>query len=149
MHKPRHHLVILCTLLGNVVASTGVLAEQAVNHDTHQNELIWAETTDRNGFMGHVPTVDTQQLAGRIEMLRDELLQQQQDLARKVEETRLDAGDAIITVIMPGGLLYAGYRKRAHSHATNDLAAANEVIEELTRDLAASRSLASTVAQLN
>ncbi len=149
MHKPQHHLVILSTLLATMLATGSVLAEQGISHETHQFNLDWVETIDRYGFVGHVPAVDPQQLAQNIETLHDDFVQNQQYLARKVEDTRLNTGDAVITVIMPGGLLYAGYRKREHSRAKNDLAAISGVIEELTSDLAASRRLASTVAYLD
>ncbi len=149
MRKQQHHLVILCTLLGNMFVSGNVFAEAAGNPDTRQEQLVWVETIERNGFAGQVPTVDPLQLAEHIERLRNELLQHQQQFTRTVEETRLGAGDAVITAIMPGGLLYAGYRKRAHKLAKNNLATVTDDIEALTHDLEASRSLSSTVAQLD
>lgn len=149
MRKPQHHLVILCSLLGTLFATGSVLAEQGISHETHHYNLDWVETIDRYGFVGHMPTIDPQQLAQNIETLHEDFIQNQQYLAQLVEKTRLDAGDAVITVIMPGGLLYAGYRKREHSRAKDDLAAVSGVIEELTSDLAASRRLASTVAYLD
>ncbi len=149
MRKSQHHLVILCTLLVNAFASASVLADQAGDPGASLEQLVWVETVDRNGFLAQVPTVDSQLLAERIELLRGELVQHQQQLSRAVEETRLDAGDAVITAIMPGGLLYAGYKKREHTLAKNNLASVTEDIDALTLDLAASRSLASTVARLD
>jgi hypothetical protein len=149
MRKSRHHLVILCTLLVNAFTTGSVLAEQAGGHDTHREQLIWVEAVEGTGFITQVPAIDSQLLVERIAQLRTELIRHQQQLTLAVEETRLDAGDAVITAIMPGGLLYAGYRKRAHTLATNRLATVTDDIDELTRDLAASRSLASTVAQLD
>jgi hypothetical protein len=139
---------MICTLLGNLVVSANALAEQDVHQETRQAPLDWVETTGPRGLVGQVPDVDPQQLAENIEVLRDELLENQQQLVRTVEKTRMGAGDAVITAIMPGGLLYAGYRKREHSRARTALAAVSAAIEELTRDLAASRQLARTVAQL-
>jgi hypothetical protein len=132
-----------------MLTTGSVLAEQGISHETYQYKLDWVETIDRYGFVGHMPAVDPQQLAENIETLHDDLVQNQQHLALKVEETRLNAGDAVITVIMPGGLLYAGYRKREHTRAVDDLAAVSGVIEELKGDLAASRRLASAVAYLD
>lgn len=149
MRKSQHHLVILCTLLVNAFATGSVLAEQADNHESAHNQLTWVEAIDRNGFLAQVPTIDSEQLVERIEALREELIQHQQQLTKTVEETRLDAGDAVITAIMPGGLLYAGYRKRSHTLAKNRLASVDEEINTLTHDLAASRGLASTVARLD
>lgn len=149
MRKSQYHLVILCTLLVTAFTTGSVLADQAGDHGTIQEQLIWVEAVEGNGFITQVPAIDSHLLAERIEQLRSELIQHQQQLTQAVEKTRLDTGDAVITVIMPGGLLYAGYRKREHTLAKNRLASVTDDIDELTRDLATSRDLASTVARLD
>lgn len=147
MRKPHHLAVILCTLAVNVFASGNLLAEQTHNNESIQTSLGWTESMDRDGFTWHVPSVDTQQLAETITRLHTDLVQEQRQLAGKVEDTRLGASDAVITAIMPGGLLYAGYRKREHGRAKNALASVNAAVDALANDLLATRSLANTVAQ--
>ncbi|MGD2055551.1 MAG: hypothetical protein PVJ15_02000, partial [Gammaproteobacteria bacterium] len=45
--------------------------------------------------------------------------------------------DALITVIMPGGLLYAGYKQARYEQAKNELARVSADIEEYSSDILA------------
>jgi hypothetical protein len=62
-----------------------------------------------------------------------------------VDEKQLDSGDALLTVLMPGGLLYAGYKKAAYERARNDLAEVSDDITEYSRDLSALAEKAASV----
>ena len=67
-----------------------------------------------------------------------------------VADNELDGADAVITVIMPGGLLYAGYKKARYEQAKNALASVSTDIEELSTDLLSlqSSSPATVVARI-
>ena len=68
------------------------------------------------------------------------LIQRKQTLVQTVEDKKLDSGDAVITVIMPGGLLYAGYKKARYEQAKEELARVIAEIEEFSDDLLAMQS---------
>ena len=61
----------------------------------------------------------------------------EQALVQSVADKKLDGKDAVITAIMPGGLLYAGYKKVRYEQAKNELARVSTDIEEYSDDLLA------------
>ena len=69
---------------------------------------------------------------------------------RHYDENRLDAKDALITAIMPGGLLYAAIEKRDLEMARHELAEIINTMHELSSDLLAMQVVGRelTVAQL-
>lgn len=84
-----------------------------------------------------LPAVDTTALVEKLQALRTDLIERKALLLQRVEKQTLDAGDAVITTIMPGGLLYAGYRKVRLEQTRSELATVNTEIEEIARDLQA------------
>ena len=101
-------------------------------------------------FITQLPDVDREVLVERLEKLRAQLIQRKQTLVHIVADKKLDGSDAIITVLMPGGLLYAGYKQVRYEQAMNELAHVNADIREYSGDLLAmqSRSGSLIVAQL-
>ena len=87
------------------------------------------------GFITRLQVVDADTLAEQVQQLRSELIARKQQLVAEVDEKKLDSSDALLTVLMPGGLLYAGYKKAAYERARNDLAEVSEDISEYSRDL--------------
>ena len=87
------------------------------------------------GFITRLQVVDADTLAEQVQQLRSELIARKQQLVDEVDEKKLDSVDALLTVLMPGGLLYAGYRKAAYERARNDLAEVSDDISEYSRDL--------------
>jgi len=97
-----------------------------------------------------LPDIDHETLIERVEILRGELIQRKHVLEQIVSDKKLDSSDAIITVLVPGGLLYAGYRKIRYEQAKNELASLSADIEEFSSDLLAMKPvpLQMAIAQL-
>jgi hypothetical protein len=97
-----------------------------------------------------LPDVDQEALVEELVKLRSQLIQRQQKLEQLVADKKLDSGDAIITAIVPGGLLYAGYKKARYLQAKHELARVSTAIEEYSSDLLVMeiRAAPVTVAQL-
>jgi len=97
-----------------------------------------------------LPEVDREALIEDLRTLRSQLIVRKQMLVLRVEDQKLDRSDALITAIMPGGLLYAGYKKARHEQTKSELAAVVADIEDLSGDLLAvqSWSTPAVVAQL-
>jgi hypothetical protein len=91
----------------------------------------------QNQFIIQLPAVDRETLIEQVEILRDQLIQRKQTLEQIVADNKLDSSDAIITIFMPGGLLYAGYRKVRYEQAKNELANISADIEGFSSDLLA------------
>ena len=90
-----------------------------------------------NQFVIQLPDVDREALAEQISVLRSQLIQRKQALIQVIADNELDSSDAVIMTIMPGGLLYAGYKKATCEQAKNELASVSDDIEEFSGDLLA------------
>ncbi len=91
-------------------------------------------------FIIQLPDIDREALIEQVGALRSQLIQRKQALVQSVADKKLNSNDAIITVIMPGGLLYAGYKKIRYEQAKNELARVSADIEEFSGDLLAIQS---------
>jgi tetrahydromethanopterin S-methyltransferase subunit F len=109
-----------------------------------------ASVTAPDRFAVQLPDVDQEALVEELVKLRSQLIQRQQKLEQLVADKKLDGGDAIITAIVPGGLLYAGYKKARYLQAKHELARVSTAIEEYSSDLLVMeiRAAPVTVAQL-
>lgn len=96
-------------------------------------------------FIIQLPEVDREALAEQVRSLRSQLIQRKQVLVESVADRKLDGGDALITIIMPGGLLYAGFKKARYEQAKNELARVSADIDEFSSDLLAVQSWSAPV----
>ena len=108
-----------------------------------EQALVPVAATDQ--FIIQLPDIDREALVEQVGALRSQLIQRKQVLVQSVEDKKLNSNDAIITVIMPGGLLYAGYKKIRYEQAKNELARVSADIEEFSGDLLAIQSKAAPV----
>lgn len=100
-------------------------------------------------FVIQLPVIDREALIEQVSALRSLLIQRKQTLVQVVADKKLDGGDAFITAIIPGGLLYAGYKKARYEQAKNELARVNADIEEFSGDLLALQFRSVAVARLH
>jgi len=89
-----------------------------------------------------LPQVDRDALVEMVAGLRTQLILRKQELLEVVADSQLDGGDALITAIMPGGLLYAGYKKARYENAKSELDRVSEDIDEYSDDILALQSAA-------
>jgi len=104
-------------------------------------EQTLALLSETGQFTIQLPAVEHAALIEQVEILRSQLIQDKQELVQTVADKKPDGRDAVITVIMPGGLLYAGYKKARYEQAKNALASVSADIEELSTDLLSLQSL--------
>ena len=96
-------------------------------------------------FIIQLPDVDREALAEQLRTQRSQLIERKQSLVQSVADRQLDGGDALITIIMPGGLLYAGYKKARYEQAKHELDRVSVDIEEFSGDLLAMQSRSAPV----
>ncbi len=106
----------------------------------------FAPIANEAGFYVDLPAVDSSQLIGLIRAYRASLTDREQEIRQYLEDNQLDAKDALITVIMPGGLLYAAVRKGNLEQAQAELAEITADMVELSRDLVAMQAVAGELA---
>ena len=128
----------LCMLIA--ILSTAFMLQAA-----HAEQAL-VPISEPHQFAIQLPDVDRVVLIEQVRMLRSQLIRCKQALVQIVVNKKLDSKDAIITVIMPGGLLYAGYKKVRYEQAKNELARVSTDIEEYTGDLLAMQSRSTPVA---
>ena len=88
-----------------------------------------------------LPNVDREALVGKVELLRNQLIEREQVLTRSLEDKKLDSGDVLISVIIPGGLLYAGYKQLRYERAKDELARLDAEIDDFASDLLAVQAM--------
>lgn len=123
--------------MASLLVTKTAFAEDAVilQQDVRQAGLV--NVVGPQGFITQLQVVDAETLSEQVQVLRSQLILRKQQLVHEVDEKQLDSGDALLTVLMPGGLLYAGYKKAVYESARSDLADVSEEITEYSHDLSA------------
>lgn len=117
--------------------SQQIFAENTFTNDWLQKNMVNEKPVNSGGFIFDIQKIDPVLLAEDVEKMRGFFIRRQHELAQQMESKQLNSGDAIITLIMPGGLLYAGYRKHEFEQVKDALLAVNTEIKELSNDLVA------------
>ncbi|MDJ0805976.1 MAG: hypothetical protein QNJ78_04005 [Gammaproteobacteria bacterium] len=89
-----------------------------------------------DGLMVNLSVLESIDLLSQVQQYRSDLMQHKNQYAEAVENTRFGTGDILITVLIPGGLIYAARRKQQHIEAQQNLVTAKEKFKDLTGDLA-------------
>lgn len=124
----RHYLVKLFSLLAATLVffATDTLAGET--------RMVLA---DSQGFCASLPQVDRENLAQRMQQSQGWLAQQQSRLSARVEKLRFGKLDTLITLVMPGGLLYAAIKKGSHRQEQQRLEQVTQDLSQLNADLLA------------
>ncbi|MCW8929355.1 MAG: hypothetical protein OQL19_03840 [Gammaproteobacteria bacterium] len=121
-------LFLFYILIFNLFVTSYCNADETIIHTRiiNESELVF-----------DLPKIDTILLAEKVENLRDNYIQYQNKLLKQVTEKALNIGDALITIIIPGGLLYAAFKKNELEQDKEKLLAVDAEINELSYDLIA------------
>jgi len=103
-----------------------------------EQPLVLITTPDQ--FVIQLPGVDREALVEQVRTLRSQLIQRKQALVKVIADKKMDSSDAFITTIMPGGLIYAAYKKTSYEQSRSELASIIADIEECSDDLLAMQS---------
>ena len=136
MHPIRFHFFPLLAFAAALLMAKSAVADDAVSLQSDDRRAGVVTMVGPQGFITQLQVVDANTLTEQVQVLRSDLIVRKQQLVEEVDEKKMDSGDALLTVLMPGGLLYAGYKKAAYERARNDLAEVSEDISEYSRDLA-------------
>lgn len=109
------------------------LAGQALAADA---DIRWLPKTIKGGFTIHVPSINHDALVSEIARLKGALTHDKQLLSVQVEQKRFKDKDTLLAALLPGGLLYAAYKKNAHTQAVQRYELASSRLKEVTTDLA-------------
>jgi hypothetical protein len=125
----RHYTValLLCLLAFNIQAA------DAVNSPDQGSSWLYIE--HGNGLVTNIPVAGNQALFGSVMRLSKSLSDRKEQLSEAVKKNEFTKEDVLITAIMPGGLIYASYKKLSHNLAKKELVEVTSRIEELTMDM--------------
>jgi hypothetical protein len=123
-------------LTGLLVTAHAVNADDVVIPTTPDDRPALVNMTGQEGFVTQLPAVDSGTLVEQLRALRSALIAHKQILAGELEAKQFDSGDAVLALVMPGGLLYAGYKKAAYARAKNNMDEVSENIVAYSDDLA-------------
>ena len=101
-----------------------------------------ARMANQGGFYIDLPAVKAEQLLERVRDYRASLQHRQGEINQYLDENRFGVKDVLITIILPGGLLYAAIRKGDLEQAKLELAEITLARDELGGDLLAMQALA-------
>lgn len=110
-----------------------VQADDFENVVSYQSDLL--VISQGNGLVITLPVQTTDEVLRRVQGFSTELNSQKIQCAEDVENTRFKTKDAIITAIMPGGLLYAAIKKQRHTEAKDELNTVTAQLNGLESDL--------------
>jgi hypothetical protein len=115
-------LIFSCSALA-VARPLGTQAEEWTNTRTLES--------NPSGFIYTLPEIKPHELQSEINTLSLQLQQRQDDLSKFIQENRFSATDAVIVAAVPGGLLYAAFKKQKSIHAEKELSGIRNQIDTL------------------
>lgn len=141
MHRSKtyHTLILNLIFISILFVSQHTIAKEVIFNNTLQLTTK-SDPVKQGDIIFDLQEVDPEILRKNIEKLKSTYKQQQQKLEQKIADGQLNIGDFFITIIVPGGLLYAGYRKQKLEQTKNALLDVTSEITDLSKDLAALRS---------
>lgn len=113
----------------------GLVALHVQADEIASRNLAWVTIEHADGLMVQIPAPATDKLVDQVRQLRSSLLDRQVALSETVEETRFDVADTLLSVILPGGLIYASYRKLSNDRAQARLANVTRELSDLSKGL--------------
>ncbi len=91
--------------------------------------------SDAAGFTISLQQVEQPLLLLELQQLQQELWDQQINMLTQLADMSFSAIDTIITIVLPGGLLYAFNKKLNHQQAQADLSELNGALLQLQADI--------------
>jgi len=135
--KTYHSLILFYIIFFSLFISQQTFAEEIISDESLHKTMVKAKPINQGGYIFDIQKVDPELLAEDVEQLRYDYIRHQHELEQQVEDKKPKTGDVIIAIIVPGVLLYAGYRKQEFEKAKSDLSDVTSEIMELSNDLLA------------
>ena len=108
-------------------------------------EIRWVPQITEDGFSIMTPDINPDVLIDDLLVLKARLAQDKKVLARQVEQKKVTSSDNVLSLLMPGGLIYAAYKRDAYSRAVEKHEWLSRQYAEISNDLVTFRSVQPTV----
>jgi len=103
--------------------------------DNDSQQQAWLTIKHDHELISNIPAPATDALLNQSRQLLVILDAKQATMSQTVQDATFDAKDALISIIMPGGLLYASHRKLSHIQAKEQLTQVVSERDELAMDI--------------
>jgi len=103
--------------------------------DNNHQQQTWLIIKHDSELISNFPAPTTAALINQSQQLLSTLNAKQVAMSQTVEDSTFNAKDALLSIIMPGGLFYASHRKFAHSQAKKQLTQTINERDGLTMDI--------------
>ena len=100
-------------------------------------EILWTPVQDAGGYTTMKPSINMDALVDEIVSLKSTLREEEKQLSHQVEKSRVTDNDTLLSIFLPGGLLYAAYKKSAHNQAVREHKLVSTQVKEITEDIIA------------
>ncbi len=108
-------------------------------------DVYWLEQQAVDGYRVMLPNINVDKLIDDLAVFKSELARSEKKLAQQVELKRVKTSDNVLSILMPGGILYAAYKRRSYSEAVDQQKRVLEQYTEISGDLEDFRSTHQTV----
>jgi hypothetical protein len=110
-----------------------VQATEAVGSNEQGSSWLYMEQS--GGLVTNVPAMERQELIGSVKEYRQTLADRKAQLSNTVKKKKFSTKDALITAVVPGGMLYASYKMASYKSTKKELETVSLSIDELTSDV--------------
>ena len=125
-------LIIRNTRVLTMVVSLGMMSGWA-----NAAEILWAPKQDVAGFMVMAPSISIDALVDDVISLKIVLKHDEKRLSHQIEKKRVTGNDTFLSFLLPGGMLYAAYKKNVHANVVREHKLVSTQIKGITEDIAA------------
>jgi hypothetical protein len=95
----------------------------------------WLVIEHQDGLTSLLPATTPLELLRQVQTCRNKKLVRQIELDKSLKTSQFGIKDALITAIMPGGLVYATFRNMEHKQVESQLENLMNELSQLNRDL--------------
>ncbi len=100
-----------------------------------QGKLINIKALSHQKLNYDLQLIDPALLSEKVSNYQQALVKEQLDVSEREKKKRFNTGDTLISLVIPGGFLYASYRVYEHKNASKLLKSINKDISDLSTDL--------------
>ena len=123
---------------GVIIRNTRILmmiASLGISGWANATEIQWTATQDKAGLTVVTPSISIDGLINDVVMLKTALKHDEEILSQRVEQGRITKGESLMSLLLPGGMLYAAYKKSNHVRAVSAHKQVLAQFNDLTEDL--------------
>lgn len=135
------HLIRRIAMAALILAPMLAQADNYLHPGLYKSAGLYLDQGE--GLIANIPSHEHGEMVKQVRTFRTELATRQQQAEAQVEKSRFSTKDTLLTIILPGGLLYAANRKQQLGKAQEKLSQVSQQLHEVETDLKILQNLSS------